>query len=567
MPRIRIIDIQNFRAIKHLIWRPSAGINCLIGPGDSGKSTVLDAIDLCLGARRNVQFTDADFHQLNVDVPINIRITIGELDDALKTLDSYGPVLRAFHSESGVIDDEPERGAEAVLTVDLTVGSDLEPTWSLFSERAAEQHQTRTLGWGDRVRLSPTWVGALAGYNLGWRKGSVLNRLSEERADIGPALAKAARDARLAFGTEAEQRLGETLGIVSTTATELGIRAGKDARAMLDPTSVSFTGGTISLHSQSGVPLSAMGTGSVRLLIVGLQRRAAAQSSIVLLDELEHGLEPHRIIRLIGSLGAKDTPPPLQAFVTTHSPAALRELAGNQLFVLRPKEDRHECTAVGVAANIQGTIRAFPEAFLSHSPIVCEGASEVGLLRGIDLHRTRSGKVSLAAQGVSLVDGGGESKLLDRARAFLALDYRTAILRDDDTPRDRDMEAAFGGDGGRVFAWREGRALEDELFQSLSDEGVLKLINRAIELHGADLVDDHIKSASEGSVNLAACHARLAETERTVLGKASKTKSGWFKTVTLMEGVACDIVGPDLENADGGFRELVDEIFVWASSG
>jgi putative ATP-dependent endonuclease of OLD family len=41
-----------------------------MGPGDVSKSSILDAIDLCLGARRNVQFTDADFYNLNVEKPI-----------------------------------------------------------------------------------------------------------------------------------------------------------------------------------------------------------------------------------------------------------------------------------------------------------------------------------------------------------------------------------------------------------------------------------------------------------------------------------------------------------------
>jgi putative ATP-dependent endonuclease of the OLD family len=59
MARIRRIIIANFRCIKQLTWVPSPGVNCLIGPGDSGKSTILDAIDYCLGARRNLQFSDA----------------------------------------------------------------------------------------------------------------------------------------------------------------------------------------------------------------------------------------------------------------------------------------------------------------------------------------------------------------------------------------------------------------------------------------------------------------------------------------------------------------------------
>ncbi len=341
MARIRKVEIRHFRAIRELVWCPAPGINCLIGPGDSGKSSILDAIDLCLGARRNIQFTDVDFHRLDVETPIDISVTLGELDDELKNLDIYGMYVRSFDAESGTIEDEPERDAETVLTVRLEVASDLEPTWSLVSDRAELQGVSRNLTWGDRGRLAPTRIGVMADYHLGWRRGSVLNRVSEERADASSALAKAARDARSAFGDEVQGQLGETLQVVAVTARELGIPIGENLRAMLDAHSVSFNGGTISLHDENGIPLRALGIGSTRLLIAGLQRKAAAQSTIILIDELEHGLEPHRIIRLLGSIGAKETGPPLQAFVTTHSPVALRELSGNQLFVTRPSVDKH----------------------------------------------------------------------------------------------------------------------------------------------------------------------------------------------------------------------------------
>src|ERR1700752_4497949 len=70
MTLIRLIEIENFRAIRNLRWLPGPGVNCLIGPGDSGKSTILDAIDLCLGARRSLSFTDADFHAVDFSRPI-----------------------------------------------------------------------------------------------------------------------------------------------------------------------------------------------------------------------------------------------------------------------------------------------------------------------------------------------------------------------------------------------------------------------------------------------------------------------------------------------------------------
>ncbi|MFY9836292.1 MAG: AAA family ATPase, partial [Xanthobacteraceae bacterium] len=139
MARIRVFTIQNFRCIKALTWLPSPGINCLVGPGDSGKSTILDAIDFCLGARRNLQFTDADFHQLNVDVPIRIALTIGDLDESLKSFDVYGTYVRGFNGETGEVEDEPANELETVLTLQLTVASDLEPSWTLISKRALAQ--------------------------------------------------------------------------------------------------------------------------------------------------------------------------------------------------------------------------------------------------------------------------------------------------------------------------------------------------------------------------------------------------------------------------------------------
>nr|WP_080439414.1 AAA family ATPase [Pseudomonas syringae] len=53
MARISRLQIQNFRSIQSLNWTPVPGFNCLIGPGESEKSSILDAIDLWLGARRN----------------------------------------------------------------------------------------------------------------------------------------------------------------------------------------------------------------------------------------------------------------------------------------------------------------------------------------------------------------------------------------------------------------------------------------------------------------------------------------------------------------------------------
>ncbi len=570
MARIRKIEIQNYRGIKQFSWLPSAGINCLIGPGDSGKSSVLDAIDVCLGARRNVQFSDADFHKLDVAAPISISLTIGELDDALKSMETYGMSVRGFDRSTGAIDDEPEKDAETVLTLNLTVASDLEPSWTLVSDRASAQNQTPKLTWADRVRLAPTRLGTMAEYNLGWRHGSVLNRLSDKRSDASDALVRAAREARGAFGNEAEKELGETLAMVAKTAKSLGVPVGDQARAMLDAHSVSFSTGTIALHDEGGVPLRGLGVGSARLLVAGLQRMAADKSTIILVDELEYGLEPHRIMRLLASLGAKEKKPPLQAFVATHSPVAVRELSANQLFVMRQLDDSHEARSARTDGDIQTTIRLFPEAFLAPAVIVCEGDSEVGFVRGLDHHRTADDHTAISALGVALVSGGGVDQVLKRAHAFRALGYRVAVIRDDDKRPPEADERAFKDAGGKVISWRNGRALEDELFLSLSDDGVDKLIRRATALHGEGLINDHIISVSQNAKDLAAIQKErqiggISPESRAILGSAASRKAAWFKTLISMEAVAYDIVGPDLHSGDAGFRAIIDHIFEWCA--
>lgn len=552
---------------------PSEGVNCLIGPGDSGKSTILDAIDLCLGVRRNLQLSDADFHGLDVGHSISITLTIGALEDDLKSFESYGLYLRGLNRDTGEVEDEPEKEAETVLSLRLAVESDLEPVWTLISDRAASQDASRNLAWGDRTRLAPTRLGVSADYNLGWRRGSVLNRLTDEQADASAALVNAARQARDAFGENAGKQLQETLKIVGDTARELGVPVGSSVKAMLDTHSVSFSGGTISLHNDAGIPLRGLGTGSTRLLIAGLNRKAADNSAIVLVDEIENGLEPHRIIRLLGSLGAKQDKPPLQVFATTHSPVALRELSGNQLYVVRETAGVHSVKPVGTSNEIQGTIRAYPEAFLAPSVIICEGASEVGFIRGIDQFRTSKGKPSINAAGTALVDAGGVSKIYGRALPLQAGQYRVSAFRDDDQQPSADDEAEFEMFGGDVFKWADGHATEDALFVNLSDAAVGKLLAYAIDIHGTNLINSHILTASDNKLQLNNIQSDdlrngFPNDTRRVLGSAARFKSSaWFKNVSAMEYIGKTIVGPDLPNAQEPFRNFVEEIFKWAGNG
>lgn len=207
MARIRRLSISNFRSIQALDWAPSAGINCLVGPGDSGKSSILDAIDLCLGARRNSGFGDMDFYAMNVDAPITISVTLGNLPASLMDIEFYGDFLRGYSPITGAFEDEPGAGLETVITLRLQVGADLEPSWTLYSDRAAQQQLERSLPWKERISLAPARIGGFTSSNLSWSRGSVLNRLTDDRVELGAELARAARQARESFGNQANVHL------------------------------------------------------------------------------------------------------------------------------------------------------------------------------------------------------------------------------------------------------------------------------------------------------------------------------------------------------------------------
>ncbi|HEA5902252.1 TPA: ATP-binding protein, partial [Pseudomonas aeruginosa] len=355
---------------------------------------------------------------------------------------------------------------------------------------------------------------------------------------------------------------------------ELGVPVGAGVQALLDAHSVSIGDGAIALHNEQGVPLRSLGTGSSRLLVAGLQRVAAQRASIALVDEVEYGLEPHRLVRLLDSLGAKENPPVLQCFITTHSPVAVRELSGNQVFVVRAGDQgQHEVRQVGVANDVQSTIRMDPEAFLARSVIVCEGASEVGFIRGLDQYWTNDGNRSLLAAGTAYVNAGGGTPDLsfDRGLALAKLGYRVMVLIDADKPPTQEKVDAYLAAGGALTTWRADRALEDELFLSLPDVGVDALLARAVEFLDEELVEAHITTQSQGRITLAGLRALRQQGQpytpdiRATLGLASRNRrNSWFKSLTKFEILAREIVGPNLPTTEAGFVGLINQVFGWA---
>jgi putative ATP-dependent endonuclease of the OLD family len=561
MPLIRQVRIERFRGIQSLEWAPGPGINGLIGPGDSGKSTILDAMDLLLSARRTSTFTDADFHGLAVADGILIEATIGDLPPQLLDLDRYGLFHRGWDEDFGV-SDEPEIDGEIVLTLRLTVGADLDPAWTLYSERAEADDCLRDLPYAERARLAPTRLGAFASHHLAWGARSVLNRIADVRPAAGAALADAARQARAAFGDAAAPEVADTIEMVREVAARVGVDGAEDAAALLDAHGVGFGAGSIALHDGRGVPLKNLGQGSSRLLVAGLQALAGNTSPFTLVDELEHGLEPFRIMRLLHELGAKEAVPPRQVFLTTHSAVVVRELCAQQLWHVGRDQvaDRIVVRPIAGDAAAQGTLRACAEAYLAPSVLVCEGATEVGLVRGLDLFWTEQGERPMGSCGVAVADGSG-SNMLQRALAFAKAGYRVALWHDSDKELDAGEVQQLEGAGVARFFWDEPNSTEMQLFASIHDDGVLPLVELAREWNGAESVNDQIEARRPG-FDVDMDLLGYTPDERAALGVAA-TKGKWFKTVSYAEAIGRDVVGPKLAASNGRLIETIAAIRAW----
>lgn len=63
---LRRLKIERFRGIESLTWLPTAGINILLGGGDVGKTTILDAVALLLNPTNTYTLTDADYWRRDV---------------------------------------------------------------------------------------------------------------------------------------------------------------------------------------------------------------------------------------------------------------------------------------------------------------------------------------------------------------------------------------------------------------------------------------------------------------------------------------------------------------------
>ncbi len=498
--QIRQLRIHNFRGIAALDWAPGESFCCLIGAGDTGKSSILDAIEATLSPRWFV-FAEPDFHCCDSANPIIIEATIGELSRQLKSDERFGLYTRGW-TRAGELRDEPEDDDEAVLTVRLTVDATLEPVWELVCERL---DQPRTLSNRDRMLFGLVRLAGEDSRHLAWGQGSVLSRLTGDTDGATARLAQAYRAARDSAQLNQIESLTNAANQAEVLARSLGAYVNNTYEPGLELGRSGISSGAIALHD-NGVPLRLAGLGSRRLATLAIQKSAMSEGAIVIVDEIEHGLEPHRIIGAIAQLKADqreahaENGPIGHVLMTTHSDVALGEVGANSLYVWQiSRQDRvHTVVSPSAPIPIQALLRHTPRALFAKKILVVEGMTEVGLLLGIrEFWPERHNQIPIEQLGSAIANGNG-AEAVALAVALSNLGYPVALFRDSDIPltvgETAELEVALIP----VFEYGHMLNTEQAIIYAASDEMVQHLLEHIRNERGVDPVNDSIFPAIPG---------------------------------------------------------------------
>lgn len=269
--RIKHVSIKNFRGIKQadLTFPDEQRLVCLIGPGDSTKSTILTAIHYALWPSWILSVSSSDFYECNTDEQICIEVSFDEFPDSFFKEQKYGLYLRGSWSEEA---DEPTETA-CFLTGRLVINDSFEPQWSIVCNR----QEDKTFSTADRQMVSPGMIGIDFSQNLNWGQGSALSKYVDPREAIKKNLSIIEAESRK-LGDYSE--LDAIAPIIAGVADGYGVSIDGELNNKVSLKTKNVLS-TIELFEGSK-PFNQRGYGSKKLINLGLQIGDNDRASILL---------------------------------------------------------------------------------------------------------------------------------------------------------------------------------------------------------------------------------------------------------------------------------------------
>jgi predicted ATP-dependent endonuclease of OLD family len=423
MSHIKDITIQNYRGIKNLYQDfGNEKFVVLIGRGDSGKSTILSAIHAVLSPSWNLSFTDLDFHNQDTNSPIIIEVTIKELPKEFLKENKYGLYLLNDLNTKDEISDY-------YIKICLTVDETLEPHW-FVKARPESSLEDKPISATDRALLAVNYITDYTDNQFSYNRQSPLYALTKAKIGDGTTIERIKSSLLRSMTAEVEQDshftpLNTPLTDLKKTATLLGLDI-NELKAQIDIKENPYTGNSIALHNGI-LPYRLQGKGSKRLMSIAIQSELTKQGGIVLVDELEQGLEPDRIVTLVRILKTVEYG---QVFVSTHSVNVTIEVAWHNLFVMNKGATQLQ----QVSQDLDACRRTNPQALFAKKVICCEGKTEFGFIRGIDTWLRKNNMPPFSSKGIVSVDANGGDKMYTYAICLKQLGIDSCVFADDDKP-------------------------------------------------------------------------------------------------------------------------------------
>ena len=472
---IKRVKIENFRGIKEMDWILENKLLCLIGASDSTKTTILDAIEYGLYPYWNLNITNTDFYECNLNNPILIQITIGNLPEYFMEENTYGLFIRKFVEDDS--NDEPTNDDEIFLTIQLSVNEFFEPEWKVVTNRNIE----KSISHKDRAKLGIARIGENIDKDFYIGRNSILKSYIDDTRELNNQVFGILQSVKQQDidTTSVDSAFANIKKFIANYNIKLNNQLGLELEMKSSDLNISNIG-----ISDGLIPLNKKGTGTKRLLSSILNLEGDNNDNCILIDEIEYGLEPYRIADLLYKLKTKKR----QSIITTHSSIPITELDYHNLIICRSENGKTSC--LNIPEEFQGLLRSFPYAFLSRKILITEGATEWGIIRRFN-EIWNDENFSLAYSSGIIVDGHGGSSAITKAKQFKKLGYDVAIFIDGDD--NTANEQADKLQDIKVFKLKDKYNTEKRILEDINFENLQKIVDIMVQVKDESLIKKYME--------------------------------------------------------------------------
>jgi putative ATP-dependent endonuclease of OLD family len=374
-PLIRRLTIERFRGIEGLVWYPEPGVNVILGGGDVGKTTILDAIALVLSPTNTTLLADADYWRREVENGFCIEAVMSLPETcgiSQQTKNTWPWEWDGKEPKLPKVDEDPSATslAKPVYRLRVRGTADFDLAFEVLQPDDTADHLAvavrRKIGL---VRLSGD---DRNDRDLRLIQGSALDRLLSDktlRSRLGHKLAES--DVEEELKEDAKSKLSSLDEAFQKQALPTGLSLGLTGGQGL---SLNALIGLTATKDKVKLPVASWGAGTRRLAALEIGAARQGETPITLVDEVERGFEPYRQRVLMAELQKRGS----QVFLTTHSAAVVSAASNAALWYVDSKG------AIGrLPASVASHQKRDPETFLARVAVIAEGSTEVGFVTAL----------------------------------------------------------------------------------------------------------------------------------------------------------------------------------------